>query len=114
MEVRRQLQAAIAHAQHSQNGATLQASLDAFAESEYAHVLTDLFEEGSRLVDSFQKKDMISAALETPKVQQVRLQLQMKNCAVNRFIFTPKGFYLHGFNESPHITQETDHFLTYS
>jgi broad specificity phosphatase PhoE len=57
---------------------------------------------------------MISAALETPKVQQVRLQLQMKNCAVNRFIFTPKGFYLHGFNESPHITQETDHFLTYS
>ena len=57
---------------------------------------------------------MISAALETPKEQQIRLQLQMKNCAVNRFIYTRKGFYLHGFNESPHITQETDHFLTYS
>ena len=57
---------------------------------------------------------MISAALETPKEIQIRLQLQMKNCAVNRFIFTRKGFYVHGFNESPHVTQETNHFLTYS
>ena len=57
---------------------------------------------------------MISAALQTPKEQQIRLQLQMKNCAVNRFIFTPKGFYLHGFNETPHIRKETNHFLTYS
>jgi hypothetical protein len=47
---------------------------------------------------------MISADLETTKGQQIRLQLQMKNCAVNRFIFTPKGFYVHGFNETPHIT----------
>ena len=57
---------------------------------------------------------MISAALETPVEQQIRLQLQIKNCAVNKFIFTRNGFYLHGFNESPHITQETNHFLTYS
>jgi hypothetical protein len=57
---------------------------------------------------------MISAALQTPKEQQIRLQLQMRNCAVNRFIFTPKGFYLRGFNETPHIRQETNHFLTYS
>ena len=57
---------------------------------------------------------MISAALETPKEIQIRLQLQMKNCAVNRFIFTRKGFYVHGFNESPHITRETSNFLTYS
>ncbi len=57
---------------------------------------------------------MISAALETPVEQQIRLQLQMKNCAVNRFIYTRKGFYVHGFNETPHITQETRHFLTYS
>ena len=57
---------------------------------------------------------MIAAALQTSRKQQIRLQLQMQNCAVNRFIFTRKGFYVHEFNESPHITQKTNHFLTYS
>lgn len=57
---------------------------------------------------------MVAAALQTPRKQQIRLQLQMQNCAANRFIFTRKGFYMHEFNESPHITQKTNHFLTYS
>jgi broad specificity phosphatase PhoE len=57
---------------------------------------------------------MIAAALHMPKKQQIQLQLRMKNCSVNRFIFTPRAFYLNGFNETPHITTETDHFLTYS
>lgn len=58
---------------------------------------------------------MITAALDAPSEQQIKLQLQMKNCAVNRFIFSPRSFYLHGFNETPHITAaNADPLLTYS
>ena len=57
---------------------------------------------------------LISSTLETPATQQIELQLQMKNCSVNRFIFTKKAFYLSGFNETPHITAATQRFLTYS
>ncbi len=58
---------------------------------------------------------MIAATLNAPSEQQIQLQLQMKNCAVNRFIFTPRNFFLHGFNETPHITAEnTEPLLTYS
>ena len=58
---------------------------------------------------------MIAATLNTPSDQQIRLQLQMKNCAVNRFVFSERSFYLHGFNETPHITAaNADPLLTYS
>jgi broad specificity phosphatase PhoE len=58
---------------------------------------------------------MIAATLNAPSDQQIQLQLQMKNCAVNRFIFTPRNFFLHGFNETPHITADNaDPLLTYS
>ncbi|MDX1781150.1 MAG: histidine phosphatase family protein [Thalassovita sp.] len=58
---------------------------------------------------------MIAATLNTPSDQQIRLQLQMKNCAVNRFVFSERNFYLHGFNETPHITAaNADPLLTYS
>ena len=57
---------------------------------------------------------MIAAALSAPSSQQIELQLQMKNCAVNRFISTSSRLFLHGFNETPHITAETADFLTYS
>ncbi|MYM55561.1 histidine phosphatase family protein [Thalassovita mangrovi] len=58
---------------------------------------------------------MIAATLNTPAEQQIRLQLQMKNCAVNRFVFSTRSFYLHGFNETPHITAaNADPLLTYS
>ena len=49
---------------------------------------------------------MTAAALQTPRKQQIRLQLQMQNCAVNRFIFTRSRFYVHEFNESRHTTQK--------
>ena len=49
---------------------------------------------------------MTAAALQTPRKQQIRLQLQMQNCAVNRFIFTRSKFYVHEFNESRHTTQK--------
>ncbi len=58
---------------------------------------------------------MIAATLCAPSDQQIQLQLQMKNCAVNRFIFSQHRFYLHGFNETPHITAaNTETLLTYS
>ena len=58
---------------------------------------------------------MLAAALGAPPEQQIRLQLQMKNCAVNRFVHSPRNFYLHGFNETPHIdATNADTLLTYS
>lgn len=58
---------------------------------------------------------MVAATLQTPPEEQIKLQLQMKNCAVNRFIFSDRSFYLHGFNETPHITAaNADPLLTYS
>ncbi|WP_319825439.1 histidine phosphatase family protein [Thalassovita sp.] len=58
---------------------------------------------------------MIAACLRAPSDQQIKLQLQMKNCAVNRFVFSERSFYLHGFNETPHITAaNSDPLLTYS
>ncbi len=58
---------------------------------------------------------MIATTLQTPPEQQIRLQLQMKNCAVNRFVSTGKALYLHGYNETPHINaQNAAQLLTYS
>ncbi|MEL0122517.1 MAG: histidine phosphatase family protein [Paracoccaceae bacterium] len=57
---------------------------------------------------------MVAATLQTPAEQQIKLQLQIKNCSVSRFIFTTSAFYLHGFNETPHITTATQRLLTYS
>ena len=57
---------------------------------------------------------MVASVLQTPTDQQIKLQLQVKNCSLTRFIFTQKACYLHGFNETPHINAETHQFLTYS
>ncbi len=57
---------------------------------------------------------MVAAALNAPAAEQIKLQLQMKNCAVTRFVATPRQFYLHGFNETPHVTAATAELLTYS
>lgn len=57
---------------------------------------------------------MIAALLQTPPEQQIKLQLQLKNCAVNRFIFSARSTYLHGFNETPHITAASAPLLSYS
>ena len=57
---------------------------------------------------------MVAATLQTPAEQQIKLQLQIKNCSVTQFIFTSSAFYLHGFNETPHITTATQRLLTYS
>ncbi|MEQ9694776.1 histidine phosphatase family protein [Shimia sp. SDUM112013] len=50
-----------------------------------------------------------------PADQMIALQLQVKNCAVARFVVSKNGTWLHGFNETPHIdaSNEAD-MLTYS
>lgn len=58
---------------------------------------------------------MIAATLSAPQGEQIRLQLQMKNCAVNRFVYSDRSFYFHGYNETPHINAENQtELLTYS
>lgn len=58
---------------------------------------------------------MIAATLHCPAEEQIKLQLQMRNCAVNRFVYSPKSVYLHSFNETPHIdASNADPLLTYS
>ncbi|MDQ2089594.1 histidine phosphatase family protein [Marimonas arenosa] len=58
---------------------------------------------------------MISSLLNCGPGQQIKLQLQMKNCAVNRFVYSAKSVYLHGFNETPHINAANqERLLTYS
>lgn len=58
---------------------------------------------------------MVAACLNTPPETQIELQLQMRNCGVSRFVYSDRVFFLHGFNETPHIRAENaDTFLTYS
>lgn len=58
---------------------------------------------------------MVRLVLDAPAEQQILLQLQMKNCAVNRFVQGRSATYLHGFNETPHIDASNAHeMLTYS
>lgn len=50
-----------------------------------------------------------------PADQMIALQLQVKNCAVARFVISRNGTWLNGFNETPHITAENEQeMLTYS
>jgi broad specificity phosphatase PhoE len=59
---------------------------------------------------------LVAATLDTPPEQQIRLQLQTRNCGVTRFVYSAGGaFYFHGFNETPHITAANEkELLTYS
>ena len=58
---------------------------------------------------------MIATLLDCGPGQQIKLQLQMKNCAVNRFVYSARTVYLHGFNETPHIdAANEERLLTYS
>ena len=58
---------------------------------------------------------IISQLLDCGPGQQIKLQLQMKNCSVTRFVYSEKSVYLHGFNETPHINAANqERLLTYS
>jgi broad specificity phosphatase PhoE len=58
---------------------------------------------------------LVASALGAPAEQMIRLQLQMKNCAMSRLIVGREHLYLHSFNETPHVTAATaEDLLTYS
>lgn len=46
---------------------------------------------------------IVGAALGMAPAARIELNLQVKNTAVTRFIFTERAFYLHSFNETPHL-----------
>lgn len=57
----------------------------------------------------------LADVLDAPAEQMILLQLQVKNCAVARFVMARGNTWMHGFNETPHITAENEQdMLTYS
>lgn len=57
----------------------------------------------------------VAEVMEAPADQMIALQLQVKNCAVARFVIASSGTWLHGFNETPHIdAANASEMLTYS
>lgn len=58
---------------------------------------------------------LVSAALGTDGASMIALNLQIKNAALTRFIFTQRPFFLHSFNETPHLDgPDVQHWMTYS
>lgn len=57
----------------------------------------------------------VADVLDAPAEQMILLQLQVKNCAVARFVMTKGQVWLNGFNDTPHIeASNEDEMLTYS
>ncbi|TMV08566.1 histidine phosphatase family protein [Ruegeria sediminis] len=58
---------------------------------------------------------LVAASLDAPPEQMIALNLQVKNTSMTRFIFTPRAFFLHEFNATPHFAPpEHAALLTYS
>lgn len=58
---------------------------------------------------------LVAQTLDCGPGQQIKLQLQTKNCSVTRFVYSAKTTYLSGFNETPHINAaNAERLLTYS
>tara|TARA_R110002033_G_scaffold20063_2_gene50755 strand:+ start:147 stop:791 length:645 start_codon:yes stop_codon:yes gene_type:complete len=56
---------------------------------------------------------LVSRALEAPARMMMELNLQIKNTAVTKFVFSGTRHFVHQFNATPHF--DTDHdLLTYS
>ncbi len=58
---------------------------------------------------------LVASAMSAPPEQMIALNLQVKNTSMTRFIFSPRAFFLHEFNATPHFapTARAD-MLTYS
>ncbi|KPA21781.1 bifunctional RNase H/acid phosphatase [Shimia sp. SK013] len=57
----------------------------------------------------------VADVMEAPAEQMILLQLQVKNCAVARFVLAKGQTWLNGFNETPHIDADNEgEMLTYS
>lgn len=58
---------------------------------------------------------MTAVALGAPKRQMMTLNLQIRNTALTRFMFSGNAFSMHEFNTAPHfMTQAGAHLLSYS
>jgi hypothetical protein len=58
---------------------------------------------------------MVSASLGAPAAQMMHLNLQIKNTAITRFVFSQSAFSLHEFNATAHLDHpDRANFLTYS
>lgn len=58
---------------------------------------------------------LTAACLNAPAEHMLKLNLQVKNTSMTRFIFSGEKFFLHEFNATPHLaTTERAAFLTYS
>jgi broad specificity phosphatase PhoE len=58
---------------------------------------------------------MVAASLGAPAAQMMHLNLQIKNTAITRFVFSQSAFNLHEFNATAHLDHpDRANFLTYS
>lgn len=58
---------------------------------------------------------LVAQVLDCGPGQQIKLQLQTRNCSVTRFVYSARALYLNGFNETPHINAANSaRLLTYS
>ena len=58
---------------------------------------------------------LVAATLEVPDAQMIALNLQIKNAATSRFVFSKGKFFLHEFNSVPQFhNQERASMMTYS
>lgn len=58
---------------------------------------------------------MVAASLGAPAAQMMHLNLQIKNTAITRFVFSQSTFSLHEFNTTAHLDHpDRAKFLTYS
>ena len=58
---------------------------------------------------------LTAASLSAPDKMMMTLNLQIKNTSITKFVFTPKAFFLHEFNATPHMmTGDAAGLLTYS
>jgi broad specificity phosphatase PhoE len=58
---------------------------------------------------------LVANCLNAPPEQMIALNLQVKNTAMTKFIFSSRAFFLHEFNATPHFaTPEAAKSLTYS
>ncbi|WP_010137828.1 histidine phosphatase family protein [Oceanicola sp. S124] len=90
------------------------AAFTARVEAARAHLMREGAETVFAVSSGGAISQMIAATLGAPGKAQIDLQLQTRNCAVARFVFTRRGHYLNGFNDTPFLTSPDDPLLTYS
>jgi len=54
---------------------------------------------------------LVAATLGCPRAAMINLNLQIKNSAISRFIFSKRAFYLHEFNTTPHLDLPENAYL---